>query len=337
MFDRREFLKTSTLVGVGTAATACAGRNDSLIVVPPSTVTAADMETYLARLDRSMHALSTEPSPMVKIFPAKKFATTDPVIKTGEDLLRSNLRSLLLVGSFRDLPEEGRAYPGMQNRLWNAMGEMDDAMRGMNKTLTDLTPTERADIGRALRDDPELGMRIVEAFDVEAEAQGLSMERRLHMRSLAVQSINRLKQSSSMFIDEYTTKTQKILTRAPNAEDVQRQLLATLGEEEFFALHKRNLALAERWRIAQAGSSQYPVYAAPAQKANSTDPQGPLDAPGMKAITVGAILLGVGLVVFLVCVAIGTVPAAFGATAGAILGIGGLITLIVGAAIRAAA
>lgn len=329
MVDRREFLKASTLVGVGTAASACAGRNDSLIVVPPSTLTADDMEAYLARLDRSMHALATEPSPMGKVFPAKKFSTTDPVIKSGEDLLRSNLRSLLLVGSFRDLPEEGRAYPGMQNRLWDAMGEMDSAMRGMTKTLSDLTPTERADIGRALRDDPELGMRIIEAFDVEAEAQGLPMERRVHMRSLAVQAINRLKQSSSMFIDEYTTKTQKIITRAPTAEDVQRQLMATLGEEEFFALHNRNLAFQERWRVAQAAPTQYPAYGPPPAK--------PKESPGSTTITVGAILLGVGLVVFLISVAIGSGGALFGATVGALLGLGGLITLIVGAVIRATA
>ena len=54
MFDRRAFLKASGLVSVGTAATACAGRHDELIMVPPSTLTVADMEAYLARLDHSM-------------------------------------------------------------------------------------------------------------------------------------------------------------------------------------------------------------------------------------------------------------------------------------------
>lgn len=325
MFDRREFLKASTLVGVGSAATACAGRHEGLLLVPPSNPSVADMEAYLGRLDRSLHTVATGPAPFSRIFPDKKLITDDPRIKSGDELLRKNLRSLLLVGSFQDLSEEGRAYPGMQARLWNSMTEMDEAMRGTHKAMHDLTPTERADIGRALKEDPELGMRIVEAFDIDAATLGVPMERRLHLRTLALQVTNRLKQSSSMFIDEYTTKTQKILMRSTEPEDMQRQLIATLGEQEFFALRQRNIEYVERWRVAQAGPVQSP-YAGPAK---------PKDPPGTTAITVGAVLLGIGLVVLLIGAASGSIGGAFGATVGALLALGGLITLIVGASIRA--
>lgn len=331
MFDRREFLKRSSLIGVGTAATACAGRHDELIIIPPSNMTVADMESYLARLDHSMNALATGPSPMTKIFPPQKFSTNDPVIKSGEDLLRKNLRSLLLVGSFQDLPEEGRAYPGMQARMWDAMTEMDEAMRGMHNSLRDMTPTQRADIGRALKADPDLGMRIIEAFDVEAAAQGVPMQRRMHMRSLAVQVTNRLKQSSAMFIDEYVTKTQKVLNRSTDPEEVQRHLLATLGQQEFFALRQRTSEYAERWRIAQAGS-------AATTSANGQTLGKPKDPPGANAMSTGGILLGVGVILLIVgiLVSLVSIVGAFGATVGALLALGGLITYIVGASIRAA-
>lgn len=330
MFHRRDFLKTSTLVGVGTAATACSSRNEGLLVVPASALSVSDMDAYVARLDGSMNAIATGPSPIPKIFPNKNFNPTDPVIKSGEELLRKNLRSLLLVGSFQDLSEEGRMYPGMQARMWSAMGEMDDAMRGTHNSLSTMTPTERADIGRALKADPELGMRIVEAFDIEASAQGVPMERRMHMRSLALQVTNRLKQSTSMFIDEYTTKTQKILVRSTDTEDVQRQLMAALGEDEFFALRDRNFKYAERWRLAQANT---PAGAGTAPPQYGKPPASTASAPGTGALTAGGILLGVGIAVFLICFAIGD-AAVFGATAGALLAIAGLITLIVGAAIR---
>lgn len=331
MFDRREFLKTSGMIGVGTAATACAGRRDELIIVPPSTLTVADMEAYLARLDHSMDALATGPSPMPKIFPAHKFSPKDPVIKSGEDLLRKNLRSLMLVGSFQDLPEEGRVYPGMQSRVWGAMTEMDDAMRGMHRALSEMTPTQRADIGRALKADPELGMRIVEAFDVEAAAHGVPMQRRMHLRSLALQVTSRLKQSSTMFIDEYVTKTQKVLNRSTDPEDVQRRLLATLGEEEFFALRQRTIEYSERWRVAQAKSTN---AAPPANGQIQSKP----DPPGSAAVSTGGILLGIGVLLLIVGVLLTAVSeiGLIGITVGALLALGGLITYIVGASIRAA-
>jgi hypothetical protein len=250
MVGRRDFLKASTLASVGAGVVGCAGRGEGLIIAPASpSLTADDMDAYLARLDRSMNVIATGESPVPKLFPDKKFDMSDPVIKDGDALLRKNLRSLLLVGSFHDLPEEGRAYPGMQSRIWDGMAEMDEAMMGTQKAMLDLTPTERADIGRALKADPELGMRIVGALDNEAAALGMPMERRMHLRSLSAHVCARLKQSSSLAIDEYTTKAQKVMARPTEFEDVQRNLIAAIGESEFFALRDRNFEFVERWLI----------------------------------------------------------------------------------------
>lgn len=324
---RRDFLKASTLIGVGTAATACASRQSDLLIVPQSELTVADMEAYLARLDRAMNAIAVNPPPVVKVFPDKKWSREDPFVRSGEDLMRKNLRSLLLVGSFHDLSEEGRAYPGMQSRMFGAMGEMDEAMRGTHQAMAALTPTERAEIGRALRADPELGMRIVETFDAECAVQGVPMERRMHLRSLGIQVTNRLRQSTTMFIDEYTRKTEKILSRPVDPEDFQRRLIASLGEEEFFALQRRNENYIEKWRLAQASPAKGGTSAS-AQAAQK-------DPPGSTAATVGAVLLGLGLVVLLIGAVAGDGIGPFGITIGALLALGGLITLLVAAGMRA--
>lgn len=328
MVARREFLKASTLIGVGTAATACASRQSDLLILPPSELSVGDMEAYLARLDRSMNAIAVNPPTVVKVFPDKKWSREDPFVRSGEDLMRKNLRSLLLVGSFHDLSEEGRAYPGMQSRMLGAMGEMDEAMRGTHQALTALTPTERADIGRALKADPELGMRIVETFDAECAVQGVPMERRMHLRSLGIQVTNRLRQSATMFIDEYTRKTEKILNRPIDPEDMQRRLIASLGEEEFFALQRRNAMYVEKWRVAQATPGNGATAQSSAQAVQK-------DPPGSTAATVGAVLLGLGIIVLVVGAIAGDITGAFGITIGALLALAGLITLIVAAGIRA--
>ncbi len=336
MVGRRDFLKASTLVGMSAGAAACAGRNEGLLVVPGEALSTQSMENYLARLDQSMHLIKTTESPIPKLFPERKFDMSDPVFTRGEELLRKNVRSLLLVGSFQDLPEEGRVYPGMQNRIWDSMTEMDEAMLGMHNAVKALTPTERSEIGRAMREDPDLGMRILGAIDEEAARFGVSAERRMHMRTLGVQACGRIKQSSSMFIDEYVAKTEKIMARPMDAEDVQRRLMASLGEKEFFAFRDRHEEYLERWRVAQNSADPQATDGSASQNSQMAQKK----KRGETLLTVGGILLGVGILVFAIAaiaISFSNLEGLFVATAGALLAIGGLVILIIGAVLRARA
>jgi hypothetical protein len=257
----------------------------------------------------------------------------------GQEVLRKTLRSLLLVGSFHDLPDEGRAHPGMQERMWRSMGEMDEAMLGLASALEGLTPTERADIGRALRDDPGLGMRIVEALDREASAQGVPMSRRLHLRAIAVEVTGRLRQSAPLLIDEYTGKVRKVAARHGSNEELERRLATQMGEAAFSAMRERTVAASARWNVAQAGGYVYvgptvgvaPVYSGP-------PPLTARQEKGNTVITVGAVLLGLGVVSAtaggVVVATGGPLGAAIAITVGAIVGLGGLITLITGLIMR---
>ncbi|HVK66044.1 MAG TPA: hypothetical protein VM694_16290 [Polyangium sp.] len=326
--ERRDFLKVGVIGGAGTAATGglgCAGTT-GVAASPVMVVSPEEMDRFLARLDGNLDSLKTGDSPITSLFP--KLDATDSKVQKQDLLVRKTLRSLLLVGSFNDLPEEGRAHPGMQARMWNGMGEMDEAMLGMTSELEALTPTERADIGLRMRKDPGLGMRIVEAIDEDAAKVGISTERRLHLRSIAVEACARMKQSTPLLIDEYVTKVNKVVARPVTVADFERRLVAQMGEEAFFELRERTEAHARRWNVASTGATandgaaQGPTAAKPHSRSNTV-------------LAVGGILLGVGVLAMVIGGIFASGGGIFAVTVGAILGIAGLITLIVGAVLRA--
>ncbi|MDC3954631.1 hypothetical protein [Polyangium jinanense] len=329
--ERRDFLKVGVIGGAGTAAVGtlgCAGTTGAA-ASPIAVMSPAEMDRFLARLDGGLDALKTGEGHLTSMYP--KLDVTDPKYPKQEKLVRKTLRSLLLVGSFNDLPEEARVHPGMQARMWNGMGEMDEAMLGMTSELEALTPTERADIGLRMRKDPGLGMRIVEAIDEDAAKAGISMERRLHLRSIAAEACARMKQSTPLLIDEYVTKVNKVAARPATAAEFERRLVAQMGEDAFFQLRERTEMHARRWNVASTD---------PTNDANG--PYAPKSDPHQRSSTVlsvGGILLGVGALALLIggiCVSASLGGGVFAMTAGAILGIAGLITLIVGSIMRAA-
>ncbi|MDI1477001.1 hypothetical protein [Polyangium sp. y55x31] len=326
--ERRDFLKVGLIGGAGTAAAGtvgCVGTTGTA-ASPIAVMSPEEMDRFLARLDGGLASLKNgNSSPITSMFP--KLDATDSKYQKQDELVRKTLRSLLLVGSFNDLPEEGRAHPGMQARMWDGMGEMDEAMLGMTSELEALTPTERADIGLRMRKDPGLGMRIVEAIDEDAAKAGISMERRLHLRSIAVEACARMRQSTPLLIDEYVTKVNKVAARPATAAEFERRLVAQMGEEAVFQLRERTEMHARRWNVASTdpkndGDGPYAPKSNPHQRSNTV-------------LTVGGILLGVGLLALAIGAIFASGGGVFVMTVGALLGIAGLITLIVGAIIRA--
>jgi hypothetical protein len=190
----------------------------------------------------------------------------------------------------------------MVDRLTRGLDEMDEATLGLTAHLEGLDPARRKAIQGRLRADPKLGMSIVEAFDTEASAIGVSLQRRTHLRSIATQVTWRLNaQPLSTFVDESSAKVRSV------AERQYERVLTDI-------------------RAIEPGKGP------------------PVGGRGDGAVRVGAILLGVGLGVGLVGLAvaaggsasIGTaIGGLFVVTAGALLILGGLIVLIVGAAMNA--
>lgn len=252
----------------GLGAVGCGAVLEGMSAVPVPSIAeleALDMDGFLKRLDTSLGFLQSSSSLSGVISnDVISNARKDPRFEKSEETVRKTMRSLLLAGSFGDLSEAGRAHPGMQARLWNSMQEMDDAVFGMNEILTSLTPTERADIGRLMREDATAAPRILDTLDQEGLKAGVNEKRRAHMRDIGKHVCFRMRQSTSLFIDEYDDKVQKVAARDSSLEAVQRRMMAQMGEAAFWDMHARQVALAEAWqRVPGIAQSVPPGSSAP--------------------------------------------------------------------------
>ncbi|MFO0587324.1 MAG: hypothetical protein U0441_07290 [Polyangiaceae bacterium] len=322
--DRRDFLKAGVVAGgsLGLGAAGCGAVLEGMTSAPVPSIAelqALDMGGFLKRLDTSLGFIQSSSTlgSLVKGDVAA-LARKDPRFEHAEDLLRKGFRSLLLTSSFHDLDEAGRLHPGMQARLWASMGEMDEAVLGMNKLVTSFTPTERADLDRVLRDDATLGSRILKALDEEGEKAGVNDVQRRRLGDVGKAALSRLRRSTTGFIDEYDEKLTRVAARDLTAEAIQRWMMAQMGEDAFWQYHDRQLALLAAWQrvpgIAQAAPVPTPsdwhvsVYH---PSASATPPPVASTAPVKKRVPdrgevrKGNIVFAVGAVCFGLAIVLG--------------------------------
>ncbi|MDP1824288.1 MAG: hypothetical protein Q8L48_13625 [Archangium sp.] len=216
--DRRELLKLGALASVG-------GSGCASLLANPASVGAAEMGGFLAELDGARAAIDARS--FFAQFLDKPGLTAR--VQHGEDLAKKTLRSLLLVGTVQELPPEQMAHAGVQQRLRDSMGEFDDAMFGMTSMLEGLSPTERAGVSKALRDDPQLGMRIMGRLDEDAASFGVSLKQRSKLRAVSAQACARLRQSPDLAIAEYTGKMHKVAARHGARAELERRAGAAIG------------------------------------------------------------------------------------------------------------
>jgi hypothetical protein len=227
-----------------------------------------DMDAFLAQFDHSMAAIA-HGNPLREFFPEGPPAAADP--RGGPhphaELVKKSLRSLLITGSFRDLPEEARLHPGMQERMIGSMQEMDEAVFGMTHVLSSFTPEERVRVREVLNEEPDLGMRIAESLDRGAVAAGVPAARRLHLRTLSAKLSFRLKhQPVTTLIDEYVAKVQKVAARHGYTEEMQRRIAARVTNAALLGM--------------QAGPAPSSSAAPPAPSSSAAPPPPPSPSVG---------------------------------------------------------
>lgn len=334
--DRRDVLKLGALASVS-------GSGCAALLGNPGAVSSGELGGFLSALDDAMTSVTNG-----DFFARLMTPTEDPEItaraKAGEELTKKTMRSLLLVGTLSELPPEQLAHESVQARLRDSMGEFDDAMFGMSNLLESLSPAERADISKALKDDPNLGMRVMGAVDQEAASFGVSLKQRTKLRVISAQVTSRLKTSADLTATEYVGKMQKIASRHGGYAEAQRQLATSVATQMI-------------WQGEAAGGTvggQPELTPPPPPPAVSPDqpnqsqtgvvplePQ-PLAKPKRKGnahvvlLTAGGIALGLGAVAFGVGFAVRGGFELIGATFGVLLGVAGLVCLIIGLILLAA-
>jgi hypothetical protein len=339
--DRRDVLKLGAVAGVS-------GSGCVSLLSNPASVGAGEMEGFLASLDAGLSAVSSTGTFFDAFLPKERSPELAARARHGEDLTRKTLRSLLLVGTLQELPPERMAHDGVQQRLRDSMGLFDDAMFGMSSVLEALSPTERADVSKALSDDPQLGMRILGSVDEEAARFGVSLKQRTRLRALSAHTCARLRQSPGLVITEYTGKMHKVAARHGARAAAERSAAAALGNALLWQGQAGDssavggvldagvlTAPPPPPQVAPEGAPDEPAPAPPV-----TQPARKPNKPSTDALTAGGIALGVGAALvglgFVLSPATGGGSLIIGITFGALLGLTAIVCLIVALAFLAA-
>ena len=354
---RRDFL-IGSMGALATGVTGCAGIGQ--VIAPDwKNITPLQMDRFLTGLDGAMNQITENPDGGGFI----RELHQKPFNEKGARLFRQGMRSLLLVGNFGDLSVTGQVHPGVQKRLHYSAPEMDVAVSGTTDHMKSLSPTERADIQSALREDPTLGDRVLEAIDLETAAVGTSNRRRMQLHVMGKHIVERLKHSSDMFINEYVTKCEKLTTTPGSIAETQRFMAARMGQAAFKARIRETENAARYWQrqdledipigyqlVAQEGTNTEGESSNPgkeksqqqeSQKKEDVMPKGVSDPSsdwhrtGMVTLGIGALSTGVGWLLIAAGESsddygIVTIGAVLGITVGPAAILAGLITIVIG-------
>ncbi len=244
--ERRDFLKAGTAAGVASvAAPACSVVGGGQLIGTPS-LSGAEMDDYLVRLDRGMETISGS-NLLDEMVPPKAGETGNQRLRReqGQELARKGLRTMLLTGMYKDLPEADRRHPGMQQRLERSGPEMDQALFGMTSLMAGTSPAERSAIQAELKRRPDLGLRLAEGLNKPAKALGVSMKRRAQLRTMSTHLAWRMRvQPPGLVLDDVVGKVQRVAVRNGQDEELKRHLATRIGEEAFWQNQTR-LAMAD--------------------------------------------------------------------------------------------
>ncbi len=331
---RRSFLKSTVVGASAVGAGSCAHLGSTL------TSAGADVVAMVDELRAKLDFIGT-PAAM----PELAGAPLGQAAEQHHQLFRESVQTLVLAGSFHGMSEDVRAHPAVQKLMGEKLAMMNATALQMNQVAVNTTADERRELTRTLKEDPAVLGEAAQRLDQEAARLGLSGELRLRLRALFAQVGTRMKQSSSLAIEEYSHKVARIEARMAEPRAFEREYIARLGEQAFWDLQARQEGYAAAW--ADPVVIPAPVRPPPLPVESLDDGRGvtggrmkrpspkPIDPnAGSVAFPVGMSMLGLGVVGtfggILLVSSLG-IAGAFVITAGALLFIAGLIVAIIGA------
>lgn len=240
--ERRTFVKS----GVGSLAISAVNPLEIPNIIAPhwKNVSHAEMKHFFGQLDNAM--LRAENHLTSGIYVKELFKET--VKPFDEDLFRGSLRSLLLTGNFGDLSIEGQMHPGMQRRLSYSATEVDATMEGVVEKLRSFSTEDCLHLKNELNQDPDLGDLLLDVLDKEAMAVSTHRRIRKRLKNLGQRVIKQLKHSPEKLINDCLKKSDKLLDRFSTEEEIQKFMVANMGERQFQRRVKEAETAALRWK-----------------------------------------------------------------------------------------
>lgn len=244
--DRRSFIETaaagSAAGAVLVGASGCGGflrRGESGEV----TIDRRALSSHLEHLDAGLESIrGTRPiSRAVETAddPGEPWGGSrqevDAFIDRGDELARKSLRSLLLAGAVMDLPDEARELPEIRSRVEAMSDEMDEAVFESTALLATCPASEQRAIQDALRNDPDLVMRVAEVVDERGSTRGLGRTGRRRLREISTHISGRLRrQPPSMLFDECVETVERVVERYGVGVTMERWLASEAVAQAFW-------------------------------------------------------------------------------------------------------
>jgi hypothetical protein len=328
---RREFIKSGLVMTAVAGATGPSAFGEVFIPTEEH-LTQTEMERFIREMDASMDRIAHSGGDYLKSL------THQTPRESEQKFFRSSLRSLMLIGSFGELPIKGQVHPWMQKRMMYSAPEVDFSVLNSFDILKNLSGESMEEIRSALTDDPELGGRILDTLDLEARSIGVPSARRRQMKVMGKRIIRRLRHSPEMLIDEYVKKTEKLLLASNSEEAFERLFKMQVGEAKYTDYSKEAERAALQWKISNI--PDLPVgYGL---LINDQPPEdGENDKPplkGLRLLGIGGIVLGTGWLLMVafgsIDTFVGFVGVVLGVTIGPLLILIALITILISAIIR---
>jgi hypothetical protein len=213
-----------------------------------------------------------------------------------------------MIGFFRDLPEAVRDASEVQRRMWGTVPAIESSIEKTAELLSAMTKADHQRLAKNLKADPDLPMRVCAALEGalanEWVDDALSKTRHLHLRALVAELAFRLQhQPTDAVIGDLLSRHEKIGRFAVADPQVDIMIEAAANPVSWAARETRK------------------------RKAST-----PTDNP-TAIIMLGLALCGLGIAVGLVSIIVaasGNIGGFFGATAGVLLLLIGLIVLVGG-------
>lgn len=254
-------------------------------------LTQTEMERFIREMDASMDRIAHSGGDYLKSL------THQTPRESEQKFFRSSLRSLMLIGSFGELPIKGQVHPWMQKRMMFSAPEVDFSVLNSFDILKNLSGESMEEIRSALTDDPELGGRILDTLDLEARSIGVPSARRRQMKVMGKRIIRRLRHSPEMLIDEYVKKTEKLLLASNSDEAFERLFKMQVGEAKYTDYSKEAERAALQWKNSKIpdmpiGYDSMIIEHVDNQHTKITDD--PKPSKGLRLLGIGAIITAVG-------------------------------------------
>ncbi len=328
---RREFVKSGLVL---TMAAGAAGHSAFGEIIAPTeeNLSQTEMGRFIKELDISMDRISHSGGDYIK-------GLTSQIPSEGEEkIFRSSLRSLMLVGSFGDLPIKGQVHPEMQKRMMYSASEVNSSVNNSLEILKNMSDESKEEIRSALTEDRNLGRQILDTLDLEARSIGVHSARRRQMKVMGRRIIRRMRQSPEMLIDEYVTKTEKLLLASNSDEAFDKLFKMQVGETRYSTCLKEAESAALQWEKSNTPDMDLGYGLITDDQENDEEEKEkskPERIKGLRLLGVALIMTAAGQLIIAIAPSLFLIGALFGITIGPILIMIALINIIANAIIDA--